>query len=212
MKQVLTLLFAFMFALPVAMKAQKTDVDLGVKLGANFTSINNSYWENGYKANLLGGIFLGINPGKLGVQIEGIFSQSTYVAGDTFNTVYKEFYNVGKESVKNGSLRVNYLSIPVLLNIKLFSRAIIQLGPQFSGVVSVQDKDELFRDAKGLFKASWDGVIGVDLKLPAHLDVGARYIIGFSDMNNTDINNTSSKVDDAWKRRTLQLHVGYSIL
>jgi hypothetical protein len=201
-----------MLTLPVAIHAQKMDVDLGIKLGASFNNVNGSYWQNGYKANLLGGIFLGVTGKRLGGQIEGVFTQSTFVTGDKFNEIYQDAYQTGKDSVKGGSFKVNTLNIPLLLNIKLFSRAVIQIGPQFTGVVSVRDKDELFKDAKSLFNNSFDGVIGVDLKLPAHLDIGARYIIGLSNMHKTNSASSSQEVDDAWKQKTLQIHIGYSIL
>jgi len=211
MKKLLTLITALM--LPALVFAQKIDVDLGIKLGANFTNIDGKYWENGYKANLLGGAFLGINGKRLGVQVEGIFSQATYVTGDKFNDIYSDFLQTGKDSIKGGNFRVNYLSIPVLLNIKLFSRATIQLGPQFSGVVSVTDKDELVKDASELFKSSFDGVIGLWIDLPFRLNIGARYVIGLSNINKTDgMSSAGQQIDDAWKQRTLQLHIGYSIL
>lgn len=207
MKRIFTLMALAIVGLTVKSEAQKIDVDLGVKFGANFSNINGKYWENGYKANFLGGAFLGVNGNRLGVQLEGIFSQATYVTGNDFHSLYGAFYNNAADSVKKGSFKVNYLSIPVLLNIKLFSRAMIQLGPQYSGIVSVNDKDELLHDAKGLFKSgSLDGVIGIWLNLPARLNVGARYVIGFSDIN------SKSDADDAWKQRTLQVHIGYSIL
>jgi len=211
MKPLITFLAALL--LPALVFAQKIDVDLGLKLGANFTNINGKYWENGYKANLLGGAFLGINGKRLGAQIEGIFSQATYVTGDKFNDIYGDFLQTGKDSVKAGSFKVNYLSIPVLLNIRLFSRATIQLGPQFSGVVAVNDKDELVKDASELFKSSFDGVIGLWINLPARLNFGARYVIGLSNINKADgMNSAGQQIDDAWRQRTLQLHIGYSIL
>lgn len=214
MKRIATLLAVVLMALPFSGISQKLDLDLGIKLGANLSNINGKYWENGYKANFLGGAFLGVNGGRLGVQLEGIFSQSTFVAGDKFNEIYKDAFQTGKDSIKGGSFKVNYLSIPLLLNVKLFSRAVIQLGPQFSGLVSVQDKDELLTDAKSLFNSnSWDGVIGLWVNLPAHLNFGARYIIGFSNMNKHDGKTISTgEVDDAWKQKTLQLHIGYSFL
>jgi hypothetical protein len=212
MKHLFALLFVFVL-FPGLVHAQKLDFDLGIKLGANFSNINGKYWENGYKANLLGGAFLGVNGRRLGVQLEGIFSQATYVTGDRFNEIYGDFLQTGKDSVKGGSFKVNYLSIPVLLNIKLFSRAIIQIGPQFSGVVAVNDRDELMKDASELFKSSFDGVVGLWINLPARLNVGARYVIGLSNINNSDgMNSAGQKIDDAWKQRTLQLHIGYSIL
>jgi len=214
MNRIITLITAIVLCLPLGALAQRPEVDLGLKVGANFSNINGKYWESGYKANFLGGLFLAVNGGKLGVNLEGLFSQSTYVTGDRFNEIYKDAFQTGKDSIKGGSFKVNYLSIPVLLNIKLFSRATIQLGPQFSGVASVQDKDELFKDAKGLFKSSFDGVIGVQLNLPAHLNIGARYIIGLSNINQEGDpkNAVGQSIDDAWKQRSLQLHIGYSIL
>ena len=207
MKRIFTLLALAVLGFSAKSSAQKIDVDLGIKVGANFSNINGKYWENGYKANFLGGVFLGVNGNKLGVQLEGIFSQSTYETGKDFHSLYGAFYNNAADSLKKGSFKVNYLSIPVLLNIKLFSRATIQLGPQYSGIVSVNDKDELIKDAKGLFKSgSLDGVIGLQINLPARLNIGARYVIGFSDINN------ESAAEDAWKQRTLQVHIGYSIL
>lgn len=216
MKRFYTILLVAM--LPLSCFAQKLDIGLGVKAGANFSQINGKYWENGYKANFLGGVFLAVNGKRLGGQIEGIFSQSTYNTGQGFYDIYHDFYNNVKDSAKQGSMQVNYLSIPVLLNIRLFSRAIIQLGPQYSGVVSVNDKDELLKDAKDLFKSgSLDGVVGLWIDLPARFNIGARYIFGLSNINKVDettVSNgtTGQQIDDSWKQRTLQVHIGYSIM
>jgi len=211
MKQFTSLLL-IVFFLPFFVNAQKLDIDLGIKLGANFSNINGKYWDHGYKANLLGGAFLGVNGKRLGVQLEGVFSQSTYVTGEKFNDIYADFLQTGKDSIKNGSFKVNYLSVPLLLNVRLFSRAIIQVGPQFSGVVAVNDRDELVKDASELFKSSFDGVIGLWINLPARINIGARYVIGLSNINNSDgMDSAGLKIDDAWKQKTLQLHIGYSI-
>lgn len=212
MKHVLTVLLSVLL-LPFGLQAQKVDFDLGIKLGANFTEIDGKYWESGYKANLLGGVFMGVNGKRIGLQVEGIFAQSTFVAGDKFKDIYGDFLQTGIDSLKGGSFKVNHLSIPVLLHIKLLPFATLQLGPQFSGLFSVRDNHELMQDASKMFKSSFDGVIGLWLRLPARLNIGARYVIGLSDVNN--INNIypgSELIDDVWHHRTLQLHIGYSIL
>ncbi len=212
MKRFFTLLALSMLLCRTA-DAQKLDIDLGIKIGANFSNIDGKYWQNGYKANLLGGAFLGITGRRLGGQIEGIFSQSTYITGKDFNDMYHDILKTGKDSIKEGSFKVNYLSIPVLLNVRLFKSAMIQLGPQFSGVVSVNDKDDLVKDAGELFKGSWDGVVGLWVNLPARLNIGVRYVIGLSNINKYDGKSLSSQeVDDAWKQKTIQVHIGYSIL
>lgn len=212
MKHFFTVLLSVLL-LPFGVEAQKLDFDLGIKLGGNFTEIDGKYWERGYKANLLGGIFIGVNGKRIGLQVEGIFAQSTYVTGDKFKDIYGDFLQTGIDSLKVGSFQVNHLSIPVLLHIRLLPFATLQLGPQFSGLVSVRDSDELMQDASKMFKSSFDGVIGLWLRLPGRFNMGARYVLGLSDVNNiSNIYPGSESIDDAWRHRTLQLHIGYSIL
>jgi len=191
--------------------AQKTpslpNLDLGLKLGANFAKLDGKNWDGGYKASFLGGIFVGIRFPKVGVQIEGFYSQTNYsVDGKGFYSLYNGFYNNAKDSLKKGAFRVSYFNIPVLFQIKVLPFLWAQVGPQYSGVMSVKDVDNLLVNAKGLFKSGdVSGVIGLEAKLPFHLVVGARYVLGFSSMNNT-------AVSDAWQQRVIQAHVGYSFL
>ena len=214
MKKILTLCFIAL-SLPAITKAQLNmlGVDLGIKLGGNFTDVGGKYWENGYKANFMGGGFLGVNGPVFGAQIEAMFSQSTYQAGQGFNGLYKDLFNAGKESVQGGTFRVNYISVPVLLNVKLIPKVKLQVGPQFSRVVTVIDKDDLMKDARSIFKSgSIDAVGGIWIDLPFKLNVGARYIIALSNMNNEDGNTYTTKINDAWKQKTLQVHIGYTLL
>lgn len=185
------------------------DIDLGLKAGANFAKLDGESWNNGYKAGFLGGLYGSIHTKKFGVQVEGLFSQANYTTtGTKFYQVYKGvpgFFNNVADSAKQGDISVSHFSIPVLFTFKLFSNAWVQLGPQYSGIISVKDKDDLLSDARGLFgSGDISGVIGVWLNLPVGLNAGARYVIGFNDQNN-------SGFSDAWKNRNIQLHIGYSI-
>lgn len=192
--------------LGTAAKAQiAPDINLGIKVGGNFNQIDGKYFENGYKANLLAGAYASVNWLTFGGQVEAFFTQATYTTGNNFYEGFKSVYNNARDSAKGGSFRVSYLTIPVLANFNLIPRVRIQAGPQFSGVVSVKDKDNLVRDAKKLFESNdIAGVVGVWVDLPAHLNVGARYVFGFKDIN-------ASNVGDSWKNRTLQLHIGYQL-
>lgn len=216
MKKLFIILIAALLpaTLSFAQKSVKPNFDLGIKLGANFSQINGDYWENGFKTNFLVGAFASLNGKVLGGQIEGLFTQNTYVTGNGFRTLYSEAVNPNNYKDSNGTFKVSYLNIPVLLNVKLFPAVMIQAGPQFSGIVSINDKDNFLKDANEVFKSDWSGVIGLWINLPAHFNVGARYIIGLSNINNTDYNdpNTGKEIDDAWKQRTLQIHIGYTFL
>jgi hypothetical protein len=206
----ITLLFpAFSHAQIGLSAVSPIDIDLGLKAGANFAKLDGNTWNNGYKAGFLGGIYGSIHTKKIGVQIEGLFSQANYTTtGTEFYRVYKGlpgFFRNVADSAKQGDISVSYFSIPVLLHFKLFSNAWVQLGPQYSGIISVNDKDDLLNDARGLFgNGDFSGVIGVWLNLPVGLNAGARYIIGFNDQNKIGLS-------EAWKNRTIQLHIGYNI-
>lgn len=200
---IMLLMPAMMYANPP--KASMPNIDLGIKLGANFDKLAGSTWESGYKTGFLGGAFAGLRASKFGVQIEGFFSQTKYVT-----SVYKiapSLVSNAADSARKGNFRAGYFNIPVLAQVKLLPMLWLQAGPQYSGLISVKDVDGFVKDAKGLFKGGTvSGVLGLELKTPVHLNVGARYILGFSDMNNT------AAVSGAWQNRTIQLHVGYSFL
>lgn len=189
------------------MKVSIPKIDLGLKLGANMAKLSGDSWDNGYKASFLAGAFVGMRAHKAGVQIEFFFSQSNYsVQGHNFYDAYSQFYNNAADSAKNGAFRVTYMNIPVLFQYKVVPLLWLQIGPQYSGVVSVNDVNGLVKDSKELFKSgSVSGVIGLELKLPLHIDFGARYVVGLSSMNNTD-------VSEGWQQRQLQVHIGYTIL
>ena len=213
MKKLIFTLLAF--SLPAIMYAQVTGaaqsvlpvkVDLGIKVGANFSKLDGKTWQEAYKGGVLGGVFVGIHRKKIGVSAEALFSQTQYQINSPLPA---NLYNNAADTGRSVNVRASYLNIPVLFNYKLFSMAWLQIGPQYSGIVSLNDKDELLKDAKGLFKGGdISGVIGLQIKLPIKLNFGARYILGFTDQNS----GNNPAVTDAWKNRTIQLHVGYSFL
>lgn len=179
--------------------------DLGLKVGLNFSNLSGSQWENGFKTNLVGGAYAGVRLVKIGFQAEALFSQSGYTTGKDFHDLYSGYYNNLSDSLKQGTFRVNKLTIPLLVQFKLLPGLWLQAGAQYSGIVSVTDKDDLVKDAKAMFKTSnIAGIAGFTFHLNK-LNVGARYIFDFSDMNNTNLG-------DVWKQHVVQIHIGYKLL
>jgi hypothetical protein len=177
-------------------------VNFGPKIGVNLSKLNGTSWEGGYKTNLLGGLFVSVHGNRFGGQIEGLFTQTTYVTGSDFNSVYHGYINAGKDSLKNGQFKISYFNIPVMAQLRMLSRAWLQAGVQYSGVVSVEDKDAFLKDAEGLFgSGTMSGVVGLWIDVTKRINAGARYVIGFSDIN-------KSNVSENWKQRDVQLHVG----
>ena len=187
----------------------KPNIDLGIKVGANFAQLNGDDWEGGYKANYLAGIFTGLRFKKFGVQVEGFFSQTKYTtSGQSFYDKYhtKVEFKPTANTAKKSNFNVGYINIPVLLQYKVLPMLWVQAGPQYAGIVSVRDADDLVQDSKQLFKdGSFCGVVGLEAKLPVKVVVGARYVFGLSNVNNTSISG-------AWQQNTIQIHAGFSFL
>jgi hypothetical protein len=180
--------FAAQAKIPVLSSLPK--FDLGIKAGINYEQLNGSNVDNSYNPGFQGGIFAGFRKKRFGVQIEGLISFSKYSIAD---------------SVKSGEFKATYINIPLLFQYKIVPLLWLQIGPQYSGIVSVKNTDGFTNDANSLFKSgAVSGVIGLELKLPLHINIGARYILGFSDINNNG--------GDAWKQRVFQAHIGITFL
>lgn len=207
MKNFKQLLFvSLLFVLPFGLSAQGSNpkVNLGIKAGVNLSRLDGESWEGGYKTNLLGGAWLSLRGRYFGVALEGLFSQTSYVTGNGFDSIYHQYINAGKDSIRNASFKLNYFNIPLLAELRVFDRAWIQAGPQYSGVVSIDDKDEFLKDSEGLFKkGSIAGVVGLNVEVTKHLIVGGRYVFGLS-----NVNNNYDQVKESWKRRDIQIHLG----
>lgn len=214
MNRIVVLLLCSFLILPQTSRAKepmmtsRLHINGGIKLGANLAKLNGQSWDGGYKTNLLGGVFLRLHNGRFGVQAEGFYSQSEYTTGKDFNRIYPQYLQAGKDSLSRGSFKVSYFNIPLMVQLKILNRVWMQLGAQYSGVVSVKDKDAFVKDAEGLFdQGDFSAVGGLWIDLPLHLNMGARYVMGFSDLNNIN----QSAASESWKQRNVQVHLGWTI-
>ena len=187
-------------------KALPVDIDLGIKLGANFSKLEGSIFDDQYRTGFLAGAFGGVKFRRFGVTAELLYSRTklTYRPNSLPGTFFKDSANVGKEN----SFAISTLSIPLLLNVKIVGPVWFQVGPQYNNLISIGDDNGFLKDVESVFKnGGISGVVGLQANV-TKINVGARYIFGFSDMNNT----ASPSVSDQWKNRTIQLHNGYSVL
>jgi hypothetical protein len=165
-------------------------VIIGVKLGANFQELSGSTWDNAYKAGFTGGAFVGVTKKKMGVQVEALVSSAKFSANESANSPSVTFNNL-------------YLNVPVLFEYKLINRLWLQVGPQFSDLVSTNNNDHI----NNAFKTSdFGGALGLQVILPVHLVASARYILGFTNVNNLP------GATGSWDNRSIQLSIGFRFL
>jgi len=178
------------------LSSQAQGFHLGIKAGANLFKVNGESFSDEYKFGYNVGAFSQLNfTPNWGIQPEVMFNQTNYRTGTEFSSIYPN----GVNDVKG---KLNYLTIPVLLNFRPIPFLSILAGPQF-GILLNQD-EHLINSGKDAFKkGDFSLVGGAQLNL-ASLMVGARYVIGLNDIN--DVSDQHS-----WKNQGWQLYAGFRI-
>jgi hypothetical protein len=191
MKKVKVLLIA----LVISVSGISQSIDLGVKAGVNFSSIN---YDNVASSSITGfqaGVFAGIKfSDKLGVQADVLYSKQG--AELTVSNVLQQ-------------IDLSYVNVPIVLKYYVFQGLNIQVGPQFGFVINDNIKEILAGqvDAKS---ADVSGVVGLGYDLPLGLRVDARYNFGFSDVLDGIVPGQTNKGDSS--NKVFSIAVGYSLL
>lgn len=173
-------------------------IHLGVKAGANLVKIDGKSFKEGFNAgyNLGGYLDLGFSP-KWSIQPEVLWNQSETKLSEEFKDIYPD----GIDELKD--VKLNYLSIPILLSYKPSKLVTLQAGPQF-GILLNKDQD-LFENGKKAFKEGDLSILaGVQLNLGNTLKLGGRYGIGLNNLNDIDDR-------DEWKSQSFQIYVGFNL-
>jgi len=178
---------------------------LGLKIGGNFNELSTSGSElaQSYKPSFLPGVFAGLRKGSWGLRLEAIINTAKY--------------DYSFSGVSKGTFKNVYLDLPLMLEYKLIPRIWGQVGVQFSRTLSVDalasgNTPPINSPSDWFQKNSYSGVIGVEARLPVHLVLGARYILGFTDMNAVSTSNASGAASSAWKARTAQIYLGFRFI
>ena len=193
MKRAFLPLFTLLMFIVSTASAQQ--FKLGVKAGANLGKIEGKTFNDGFDLSYQIGGFSEIDFGKWGIQPEVLFSQTktqyTQNTGDILDL------NLGD------NVKLNYLSIPVLLRINSGKLITLNVGPQFS--ILMNPHETTLQNGKDAFKSGDLGMVGgIQLNL-AMLRVYGRYVVGLNNIN--DIGNSNK-----WRNQQLQLGVGLKLL
>ncbi|MCD6012551.1 MAG: hypothetical protein K0Q79_2413 [Flavipsychrobacter sp.] len=188
------LLSFFTYAQPVVGK-MLPKFTIGIKAGLNMQQVSGNFADNAYSSGIVGGIFAGVSKNKIGVQAEGLV-RSAKVAYTVPTAATAPTFTVNTVS----------LDIPVLFQYKIFWRIWAQAGPQFSTLISAKQNST---DVKNNFNTTnFAGVLGLQANLPFRLSVGARYVLGVTNINN----ESKSAIKGAWNERCIQLSLGFRFL
>ncbi len=191
MKKILLSVLAI-FAFAAVSMAQ--GFHLGAKAGANLGKIQGTDFNDQFKLGYHLGAFTEIDFTKgFGIQPELLWNQTNTKVTDQPLSGLKPGANI----------KLNYLSVPILLRLNPSKLLTIHLGPQYS--ILINNHKTVGGNVVNAFKdGDFSVVAGAQVNLGA-LKVYGRYNIGLS--NISDIDN-----QDKWKKEWVQFGVGLRIL
>lgn len=210
MKRTVLLLFS-MFLLAFNAQAQ-----FGVKAGVNRAVLSGNIGDGAeYQTSYQAGIFYEAKIfGPISLQPELLYSLQGAQARNLFRDQDWESFDT----------KLHYLTLPVLLKATI-GPVFVEAGPQFSYLVSSQDKgrSNLNTFSSGLpqyldfnrtngddYKKSDLGVaLGAGIKLPLGLAVGARFTTSLNNIG--DYRNISGVNDPELKNRVFQAYVSFQL-
>jgi hypothetical protein len=183
--------------LAVSATLNAQSLHLGIEAGANFDKIQGQSFNDGFNAGFQGGAFVDIGIGKtLGIEPEVLFNQT--------NTQYvKGSNNIIPTLTDGSSVNLNYLTIPVLLNINAAKLLTLQAGPQYG--ILMNKKNTLLEDGSAAFKSGNFGIV-----LGARLNIGALKVFGRYNIGLSNISDATNS--DKWTSQQIQLGLGFTIL
>jgi len=172
---------------------------VGIKGGTNITKVEGKAFRDEFRYGYhLGGFAeIGLG-GRLGIQPEVLFNQYQTRADSSFKNVYQNATDISNYK----DVKLNYLTIPILLNYKLGNILSLQAGPQF-GILISQDKN-LLENGKEAFKSGDFSLTGGAQINISKLRLTGRYFVG--------LNNISDVSDqNKWNNQGYQLSLGIAL-
>ena len=188
----------------MVLKAQAQDkFALGIKVGQNFSSVNNVNVDHNSASYHLGATaVIGIGP-KFSLVPEVILTQTKLEANPSVLALALD------PTFKPETFHLNYVAIPVLAQYKPFKSLLFQAGPQYS--ILLDQKKDGTEVARTAFTSGEFAIVG-----GAKLDLGGfslygRYVIGMNNIGSASEGYNNLKDQGTWKTRQWQLGIGLSL-
>lgn len=194
--KLLSLTLAVLFTSAAAM----AQFHIGVKGGANVTKVDGKSFKDEFRYGYSLGGFLEVRMGnKFVLQPEVLFNQYSTTLDSNAKNIYQGVFNASAQS----KVKLNYLSIPLLINYKLIGNFLaLQAGPQFS-VLMNNDRTLLQNGGEAFKNGDFSMLAGILVRAGA-LRINGRYAVGLNNIN--DIDN-----QDEWKSQGFQVSVGIAL-
>ena len=199
MKKVILSAFVLVMCATVS---QAQGIRLGLKAGANLNKISGQSFNDGFDLSYHAGGFMEIDLNKVwGIQPELLWSQTTSKPSN-FKSVYASYSSVSSSLDQTKNIKLDYLSIPVLLRVNVTNMFSLLAGPQYS--ILINKDNTLLQNGKSAFKnGDFAMVAGAQVNLKM-LRIYGRYNIGLQNINDID-------QKDKWTNQQMQVGLGFRL-
>jgi hypothetical protein len=181
--------------MPICIIAGAQDkIGLGIKVGQNFTSVN-SLAVDRHAASYHGGVTMqfGLTE-KISLVPEVLLSQTKLSTNPSIGDL------LGNNNLRPETYHLNYLMLPLLVQVKPFPTLLLQAGPQY-GILLDQKKDGIENAQLAFKEGEFSFVGGAKLNLGGFFVYG-RYLVGLQSINDLQ------DLQDQTKWRTTQWQLG----
>jgi hypothetical protein len=169
-------------------------VNIGIKVGQNLTSVN-SVAVDRHAASYHGGITVQIGlTDKISLVPEVLLSQTKLSINPSIADVLSD------SRYKPETYHLNYMIVPLLVQVKPFSSLLLQAGPQY-GILLDQKKDGKENAQLAFQQGEFSFVGGAKVNLGGFFVYG-RYVVGLQNIN---------ELQDQAKWRTTQWQLGIGL-
>jgi hypothetical protein len=189
--------FILFALLPLGIYAEAQEkIGIGIKVGQNLTSVN-SVAVDRHAASYHGGLTFQIGlTDKISLVPEVLLSQTKLSTNPSIMDV------LGDNSLKPETYHLNYLMIPLLVQVKPFPILALHAGPQY-GILIDQSKDGKENAQLSFKQGELSFVGGAKVNLGGFFLYG-RYVVGLQDIS--ELQNQAK-----WKTTQWQLGLGLNL-
>ena len=196
----------------IYMTSAVSNTDFGIKAGGNFQNISGAVFNSSYSPGYVAGLYVGKRWKKVALHLEALASSGSYTTLKPAVAPLSEGQiKQLKDTTSKGDFSSTYISVPLVLEIKLYKKLFLELGPQYNYMLSITDnngaytkafkKDNLFKTGEACFD------IGINADIARKFNLGLRYVVGLTNVNNDKYFHEY----DSWTENSIQLALSYKI-
>lgn len=167
---------------------------IGIKAGGNLTNISGNSFKSDFTLSYHLGVFAELGLSKSwGLQPEILWSETKSRTASTSTIT-----GTTETAIKQGNIKLDYLSIPLLIYFRPISILQFNVGPQFS--ILTNPHHTLLENGQDAFRSGDLAMVGgLQLNL-MNLRIYTRYIQGVTDMEKNGVSDS--------KNRQIQIGIG----